>query len=79
MWDLHGFATMSKREPRDIQSVAGLQEDQPGAKPRAEEFSKHSSGPLPTLSLDSCGPFWLHKEVEYRGVGAEKEDWEKES
>ena len=31
------------------------------------------------LSLDSCGPFWLHKEVEYRGVGAEKEDWEKES
>ena len=79
MWDLHSCATMSKREPRDIQSGAGLQEDQPGAKPRAEEFSKHSSGPLPTLSLDSCGPFWLHKEVEYRGVGAEKEDWEKES
>lgn len=53
MWDLNGFAPMSKREQGHPVS---LQEDQPGAKPRAEEFSRHNSGPLPALSLDSCGP-----------------------
>ena len=70
MWDLHGFAPMSKREPRDIQSACkriSLELSQ-----GQRSFSRHNSGPLPALSLDSCGPFWLHKEMECSRVGAKK-------
>lgn len=69
---LHSFAPRNKESPGGTQLAAGLQEGRPEAELRGEDFSRDSSGPLPTLSFNSCAPLWLHKEVGCSGVGAKR-------